>query len=138
MYLILKRSFLKIAIVDDSASVRMMIGICLDELGVGEDEIVEFPSAIHALEDFHKNSYDLVFCDLHMPEMDGYELVKEVNEKMEHFKFTRIVMVSGEEDSSYKKKFQELGVRQFIKKPIQPVNFLHHVTPLIEKIKRKK
>ena len=129
---------MKIAIVDDSPSVRMMIGICLDELGVGEDEIVEFPSAITALEDFQENFYDLVFCDLHMPEMDGYELVKEVYEKMPHLKSARIVMVSGEEDSSYKKKFQALNVRQFIKKPIQPVNFLHHITPLVDKIKRKK
>ena len=129
---------MKIAIVDDSSSVRMMISICLDELDVAKDEIFEFPSATEALADFEENYYDLVFCDLHMPEMDGYELVEAIHKNFEHLKSTRIVLVSGEEDGSYKKRFQKLGVRQFIKKPIQTVNFLHHVTPLIEKIKRKK
>ena len=129
---------MKIAIVDDSSSVRMMISICLDELGVAEEDIFEFPSAMDALGDFEENYYDLVFCDLHMPEMDGYELIQEIFKKMEHLKSTCIVLVSGEEDGSYKKRFQELGVRQFIKKPILPTNFMHHVTPLVEKIRRNK
>lgn len=129
---------MKIAIVDDSSSVRMMISSCLDELDVAEDEMSEFSSATEALANFEENYYDLIFCDLHMPEMDGYELVEKVHKNLEHLKSTRIVLVSGEEDGSYKKRFQKLGIRQFIKKPVQPVNFLHHVTPLIEKIKRKK
>ena len=128
---------MKIAIVDDSSSVRMMISISLGELAVSEDEISEFPSATEALKGFKDNYYDLIFCDLHMPQMNGYELVEEIHKKIEHLKSTRIVMVSGEEDATYKKRFQELGVRQFIKKPIQTKNFLHHVTPLIEKIRRK-
>lgn len=123
---------------DDSSSVRMMISICLDELNVAAEDIFEFSSATQALENFRKEYYDLVFCDLHMPEMDGYDLVKSIHDNLEHFKSTRIVMVSGEENSTYRKRFQDLGVRQFIKKPVQPTNFLHHITPLIEKIKRKK
>jgi len=128
---------LRIAIVDDSSSVRMMINVCLEELGVNGDEIFEFSSAIEALADFDDNHYDLIFCDLHMPEMDGYELIETIYTKIDHLKASRIVMVSGEEDASYKRILKEFGVRQFIKKPIQPAAFLHHIKPLIEKIKRK-
>lgn len=46
---------MKLAIVDDSSSVRMMISICLDELGVSEDGISEFPSATEALKGFKDN-----------------------------------------------------------------------------------
>ena len=131
------RFALRIAIVDDSSSVRMMVSICLDELGVREDEIFEYPSATVALMDFEKLHYDIIFCDLHMPEMDGSELIQKVYENFEHLKSARVVMISGEEDSSYKNRLKKFDVRQFIKKPIQPKSFSHHIAPLIEKIRRK-
>jgi len=127
---------MKIAIVDDSSSVRMMISVCLEELGINEDEMYEFASGVEALEDFQTQSYDLIFCDLHMPQMNGDILVKRIQQDLEHIKHARIVLVSGEEDASYKQTFKALGVHQFIKKPIQPASFLHHIRPLIEKIKR--
>lgn len=115
----------------------MMINMCLDELDVHEDELVEFASAVEAVEDFGKNYYDLIFCDLHMPEMDGHALVRAIYEKYPHLDSSRIVMVSGEEDSSYKQIAKEFGVKQFIKKPIKPPVFLHHVKPLILKVRRE-
>lgn len=128
---------MRIAIVDDSSSVRMMIALCLEDMEVKDDEIFEFSSAIEALEGFSENYYDLIFCDLHMPQMDGYDLVKAIFEKFPHFESSRIMIVSGEEDASYKKVFKEFGVHHFIKKPIQLSAFIHHIKPLVEKIKRK-
>jgi len=127
---------MKIAIVDDSLSVRMMISISLEELGVQEDEVKEFVTAVDALKDFSENYYDLIFCDLHMPEMDGFELIQKISENLEHLKDTKIVMVTGEEDISYKEKFKNHGIHNFIKKPIHPPVFMHHIKPMIEKIRR--
>jgi len=135
--LVKERYNMRIAIVDDSSSVRMMISLCLEDLEVKEDEVFEFPSAIEAVEDFSNNYYDLIFCDLNMPEMDGYDLVKAIYEKFPHFESSRIIMVSGEEDASYKKILKEFDVHHFIKKPIQPPIFIHHIKPLVEKAKRK-
>ena len=115
----------------------MMIGMCLDELDVHEDEIYEFESAVDAVGDFSVNYYDVIFCDLNMPEMDGYDLIKAIYDKHPHLDSSRIVMVSGEEDASYKKVFKEFGVHQFIKKPIQPSSFVHHIKPLIAKVRRQ-
>ena len=129
---------MKIAIVDDSSSVRMMVNICLDELGVKSEDIYEFSSAALALEDFHINFYDLIFCDLHMPEMNGDALVEEIFNYISHLKSSRIIMISGEEDPNYKTELKRLGVHQFIKKPIQPTSFNHHVKPFIAKISREK
>jgi len=128
---------LKIAIVDDSSSVRMMINICLDELGVKSEDIYEFSSAALALEDFKTNFYDLIFCDLHMPEMNGDALVEEIFKYISHLRSSRIVMISGEEDPNYKTRLKELNVHQFIKKPIQPSSFNHHVRPFIAKVLRE-
>lgn len=128
---------MKIAIVDDSSSVRLMINMCLDEIGISGDEISEFESAVDAIEDFKNTYYDLIFCDLIMPEMSGYELIKAIAETLPEFDSSRIIMVSGEEDPSYKRAFKEFGVHQFIKKPIQPASFLHHIKPLIAKAQRE-
>ena len=132
------RSILRIAVVDDSSSVRMMVGICLEELGIDDDEIFEFPSPVVALMDFEKNYYDLIFCDLHMPEMNGDALVEEIFNYISHLKSSRIIMISGEEDPNYKTRLKKLNVHQFIKKPIQPSSFNHHVKPFIAKILRDK
>lgn len=128
---------MKIAIVDDSTSVRMMINICLDELNVNEDDIFEFSSAQDALKDFQSNFYDLIFCDLHMPEMNGDELVEEIFNYVSHLKSSRIIMISGEEDPNYKTNLKKLGVHQFIKKPINPTSFSHHVKPFIARLQEK-
>lgn len=127
---------MKIAIVDDSSSVRMMINICLADLNVNADSIYDFSSAKDALQNFHDNFYDLILCDLHMPEMNGDELVEEIFTYISHLKSSRIIMISGEEDPNYKTKLKKLGVHQFIKKPIQPNSFSHHVKPFIAKILR--
>jgi len=126
----------KIAIVDDSTSVRMMINICLEELNVKPDCVFEFSSAKDALDNFQHNFYDLIFCDLHMPEMNGDELVSEIFHYVSHLKSSRIIMISGEEDPNYKVQLKKLGVHQFMKKPIQPTSFNHHVKPFIDKIQR--
>jgi YesN/AraC family two-component response regulator len=89
------------------------------------------------LESFSDNYFDLIFCDLNMPQMDGYDLIKALYQRFPHFESSRIVMVSGEEDASYKKILKEFDVHHFIKKPIQPSTFIHHIRPLVEKIKRK-
>jgi len=126
----------KIAIVDDSNSVRTMINICLDDLGVKGEDVYEFASAALAYEDFQENFYDLIFCDLHMPEMNGDELVEKIYHFVSHLKSSRIIMVSGEENPNYKQDLKKLDVHQFIKKPIRPTSFRHHVKPFIEKLKR--
>ena len=128
---------MKIAIVDDSSSVRMMINICLNELDVQSEDIYEFSSAALALEDFQINFYDLIFCDLHMPEMNGDALVEEIFNYISHLKSSRIIMISGEEDPNYKTRLKKLGVHQFIKKPVHPTSFNHHVRPFIAKILRE-
>jgi CheY-like chemotaxis protein len=127
---------MKIAIVDDSLSVRMMIVLSLDELNIDADSITEFSTAVEALDDFEDNYYDIIFCDLNMPEMNGLELVTHINNELPHLEKSKIVIVTGEENASYKYEFKELGIHHFIKKPIHPPVFLHHIKPLIEKLKR--
>ncbi|MDF1880300.1 response regulator [Sulfurimonas sp. MAG313] len=129
---------MKIAIVDDSRSVRLMISICLEDLEVDAADIYEFNSAAAAYDDFQDNFYDLIFCDLHMPEMNGDELVEKIHHYVSHLGSSRVIMISGEENPDYKTRLKALNVHQFIKKPIKPESFMHHVKPYIQRLRRNK
>ncbi len=127
-----------IAIIDDSVPIRLMIIASLETLLNEHDELVEFTSGEEALEYLTVSSADLIFCDLNMPEMDGYELMERLYKDKGGAYMSRAVMVTGEEDRSFQEQFKALGIYQFIKKPIQPSSFLHHIRPFVERIRRTK
>lgn len=61
---------------------------------------------------------DLIFLDIHMPEMDGYEWIDEIDEVFEDFSST-IVLVSG---TNQQKDFESLNkqrlAKELISKPL--------------------
>lgn len=70
---------------------------------------------IEALELYNENSYDIVLTDIRMPNMDGVTLTKkiyEINPKQ------RVIILSAHDESKYLIPLINLGVSQFIKKPI--------------------
>ena len=68
----------------------------------------------------NNNGFDLIFTDMIMPKMDGFELIekiKEINNEQ------IIVMVTGMEDKKDLVKAIELEVKFFVEKPIKPKKF---------------
>ena len=68
----------KLLIVDDEAHIRMLLEQTLEEL---EDEGVEFLMAENgeqALETIQEEKPDLVFLDVMMPKMDGFEMCDKI------------------------------------------------------------
>jgi len=68
-----------------------------------------------ALELFQKKEYDIVLTDIRMPYLDGIELVIAI---YEHKPKQPIVILSAHDESEYLIPLINLGVSQFIKKPI--------------------
>lgn len=67
----------RLLIAEDTASVRDILQRQLDNLGVEADFAV---NGIEALQALKTGKYGILFSDLHMPEMDGYTLVKTIRE----------------------------------------------------------
>lgn len=61
----------RVCLVDDDSSQSLLLRGCLKGL---ETEIVSFSSAVHAEAYLAENPVDYIFCDVMMPEMDGWEL----------------------------------------------------------------
>jgi DNA-binding response OmpR family regulator len=68
-----------------------------------------------------KKSYDIVFSDIAMPNMDGIKLTKRIKE-INHNQI--IIIFSAHQDSNYLLELINLDVRRFILKPISLKNLL--------------
>jgi signal transduction histidine kinase/DNA-binding response OmpR family regulator/HPt (histidine-containing phosphotransfer) domain-containing protein len=68
----------RLLIAEDTPSVRDVLERQLDKLGLEADFVTNGREALDALE---SGKYGIVFTDLHMPEMDGYDLVAELRRR---------------------------------------------------------
>ena len=125
---------MKIIILDDSFTVRMIIESFLEDLGVDDDEIHSFENGFDALAHIEKEGADIVFSDIHMPKMSGYEFAFSL------FKFRKDLQnsffaISGDETRQSYREMKKNGVHRFLKKPIDGEHFNHFVVPEINKIR---
>ena len=82
-----------------------------------------------------KLSPDLVITDIRMPFMDGLELSKLIKKEMP---WIEIIILTGFEEFAYAKEAINLGVEQYLSKPISGDELLQELDQLAEKIREKK
>jgi prepilin-type processing-associated H-X9-DG protein len=82
----------------------------------GWDVDLSFASnGLEAIDAIHNGKANLLFLDLNMPVMDGYQVLKQVREQDLP---TLVIIVSGDIQNSDSKKVNELGAIAFVAKPI--------------------
>ena len=109
-----------IMIVDDSASMRQVVGITLRGAGY---EVLEGVDGVDALARLHGQKVHLIISDVNMPNMDGISFVKAVK-LLPAYKFTPIIMLTTESDEAKKLQGQAAGAKAWVVKPFQPAQLL--------------
>ena len=71
---------MKVLIVDDSSTMRMLVKRTLRLAGFTDLKLVEAENGIEALEVVASESPNLVLCDWNMPEMNGLEFLIELRD----------------------------------------------------------
>lgn len=112
--------------VDDSASVRQMVGFTLKKAGFSVIEASDGKDALGKL----KGEVNLIVTDLNMPNMDGIELIRNVR-KNPSYKFVPIVMLTTESQASKKQEGKQAGATGWIVKPFKPEQLLAVVNKLL-------
>jgi two-component system chemotaxis response regulator CheY len=115
-----------IMIVDDSASMRQVVGIALKGAGYA---VLEGRDGKDALSKLTGEKIHLIISDVNMPNMDGITFVKEVK-LLPAYKFTPIIMLTTESDESKKREGQAAGARAWVVKPFKPEQLLAAVQKL--------
>lgn len=75
-------------------------------------------NGVELVETFKPDEFDLIFVDMIMPEMDGLEATRILNQKFSK-KLPPIIALSGNEKDKYLSKCIEVGMVDFISKPIK-------------------
>ncbi len=115
-----------IMIVDDSASMRQVVGIALKGAGYA---VIEGRDGQDALTKLTGQKVHLIISDVNMPNMDGISFVKAVKQ-LPAYKFTPIIMLTTESDESKKREGQAAGAKAWVVKPFKPEQLLGAVQKL--------
>ncbi len=115
-----------ILIVDDSASMREVVGIALKSAGY---LVLEARDGKDALSKMTGQKIHLIISDVNMPNMDGISFVKAVKQ-LPSYKFTPIIMLTTESEEAKKRQGQEAGARAWVVKPFKPDHLLVAVQKL--------
>ena len=115
-----------ILIVDDSASMRHVVGIALAEAGY---TVLEGCDGRDALGKLTGQKVHLIISDVNMPNLDGIGFVKAVKQ-MPAYRFTPIIMLTTESDEARKREGQAAGATAWVVKPLQPAHLLGAVQKL--------
>lgn len=110
-----------ILLVDDDEAVRVFLQDYFED----RDFNVETASdGAQGWEKFQKGSYDLVLCDMLMPQMIGLEVLKRIKALKPA---QRVIMLTSIKEDSMRQKTEALGCHLYLNKPIR-------LTDLEEKI----
>lgn len=117
----------QIMVIDDSASLREVVGIALRSAGY---EVLEAADGKQALAKLDGRRVHLMICDVNMPVMDGITFVRTVKQ-MPRYRFVPIIMLTTESRENRKLEGQMAGAKAWVVKPFRPEQMLHAVSRLV-------
>ena len=109
-----------VLIVDDSESIREVVSFTLENAGY--DLLIGIDGK-DALKFLDGRVIDLLITDLHMPEMNGIELIREVR-KNDKYKRIPILFLTTESQKEKKMEAKAAGATGWIIKPFVPAKLL--------------
>ena len=107
--------YYKILLVDDELEIRDGMIQKLDWHQLGYDVAAAAENGVEALEKADQVQPDVIMTDIRMPFMDGLEFIEKVIERLPAVK---IIVFSGFDDFEYAQQAINLGVEEYILKPI--------------------
>jgi two-component system, OmpR family, alkaline phosphatase synthesis response regulator PhoP len=125
----------KVLIVDDEMHIRTLIEQTLEDL---EDEGVELLTAgngAEALELIKEEKPNLVFLDVMMPKMNGFDVCNAIKHEL-GLKDVYVVMLTAKGQEFDKQRGAEVGADIYITKPFDPDELLAEVDRLISRVRR--
>ncbi len=102
----------KVLVVDDGSENRELLSLVLSDLRV---TVVTAENGLHGIETYKEGQFDLVFMDIQMPVMDGYEAVSKLREMGVEIP---IVALTANAMKGFDKTVLEAGFSHYMTKPI--------------------
>lgn len=114
-----------ILVVEDSSFQRKIIAKILEQAG---HETLTAENGRQGLEVLATNTPDCIFCDLLMPEMDGFAFLEALKEKNVQIP---VVNLTSDIQDTVKQKCLDLGAKGFLNKPAQETRILEMLNSVL-------
>ena len=109
-----------ILIVDDSATIRQVVGMTLKGAGY---EVMEASDGKDALNKIDGKKINLIISDVNMPNMDGITLIARLR-ALPQYKFTPLIMLTTESQEDKKVAGKKAGATGWVVKPFDPARLV--------------
>ena len=117
-----------VVIIDDSPTICKILETCLRREG---HQAISYLNPVQALQALLRGEIarpDVLFVDLVLPQMDGYEVIKRLRAKPE-FKAIPIIAISGSDSMLDRLKARLAGANDYVTKPFKT----QHIVALVQK-----
>ena len=107
----------KVLVAEDNSANQELISYILEEMGI---EFTIKSNGLEILNEFKKESFDLILMDINMPVLDGVETFKQIRiyEKENNLEKTPIVALTANAIKGDKQRFLDIGMDNYLTKPI--------------------
>ncbi len=118
----------KILIVDDSPSMRRLLGAFLEESGYGVSTAEDGVDALGVVD--ANDDFNLIITDINMPNMDGLTLVGKLRENGKT-RLTPILVLTTEMDTAKKQLAKASGATGWLNKPFDEDQMLATIQKIL-------
>jgi two-component system, sensor histidine kinase and response regulator len=109
----------KVLIVDDNRTNRLILHKMVERLGMNPTSVSDGEQALDELSAQNANdAYGLMLTDMHMPRMDGFELVGHLKDRLKFSTPTIMMLTSGGQRGDAA-RCEELGIAAYLNKPVR-------------------
>src|SRR5678816_3676133 len=115
-----------ILIVDDDPNIRELVRVFLRDEGF---DVYEASDGVEALAKLETLKADLVIVDVMMPNMDGWELCRELRTSYD----IPVLMLTAKGETTQKIKGFQLGADDYLVKPFEPIELVMRVKALLKR-----
>jgi two-component system chemotaxis response regulator CheY len=120
---------LSVLVMDDSAQMRTIIGTVLAAVGIRG--LYYAGDGRQGLEIVGRAPIDLVYADYEMPVMDGLTFLSAIRALPGQEQYMPVIMVTGHSDARRLRLARDLGVTEFLGKPVTTASILNRLDAVI-------
>jgi chemosensory pili system protein ChpA (sensor histidine kinase/response regulator) len=123
----LSRAARRLLLVDDSISVRKIVGHMLEKAGF---QVVTATDGVDALERLSEASFDAMITDLEMPNINGFQLIQELRRGSATHHIP-VVVLTTRAGAQHLNLARWLGVEHYLSKPVDEAVFVRLIDSLV-------
>jgi DNA-binding response OmpR family regulator len=121
----------KVLIVDDEVHIRALLEQTLEDLADAGVELFIAQDGEEGLQYVQEEKPDLVFLDVMMPKLNGYQVCEHIKQDPE-LKDTYVIMLTAKGQAVDRARGQEVQANEYMTKPFDPDMILQRASEILQ------